>query len=260
MQTWLKQRIGPKSTCNGMVAAAFRADHVPYGFTVSKAVGTHALLHQPVKTFVSSTDAAQQQLAKFYNQFYGSKPPQGPPQSLDYNCTDYVVPHYSLLKYAESHPYAVLNWPNSSYPTAGPACETASSSIDCACYASTVQHNLQDTSGVLHGAIPNRNGSTRHKECGVCGSRVYVYVYNCFTDHDAAMMVRVHLNKSADVPHDERCYTRRDQVAFDLLAVSLFFMAACVAAFLLPLGVSVVAAVLKECRTSAPHKEAGDKG
>lgn len=49
----------------------------------------------------------------------------------------------------------------------------------------------------------------------------------------------------------------RDQVAFDLLVVAIIFMAACVAVFLLPLGVSVVAAVMKECGTS---KANGDKG
>jgi hypothetical protein len=112
----------------------------------------------------------------------------------------------------------------------------------------------------VHGAIPNRNGSTRHKECGICGSRVYVYVYNCFTDHDAAMIVRVHLKQLADVPHDERCYTRRDQVSFDLLAVSIFLMAACVAAFLLPLGVCVVVAVFQDCRTPARSKKVYGKG
>jgi hypothetical protein len=228
--------------------------------SLSQRLWEHTLLHQPIKMFVSSADAAQQQLAKCYNQTFGAEPPPGPPQSLEYNCTDYMVPHYSLLEYAESHPYAVLNWPNSSYPVPGPGCGTAPSGTNCACYVSTVQQNLQ---GDAHGAIPNLNGSTRHRECGICGSRVYVYVHNCFTDHDAAMIVRVNLEQLADVPHNllnERCYTRRDQVSFDLLAVSICFMAACVAAFLLPLGVSVVVAVFQDLRSPAQSKKVDGKG
>lgn len=190
------------------------------------------------------------------------RPAQAYWQYVD-KCSDYWTPGHRLLHFAEQRPDAVLRWPTQdSLPVPYPAsCATAGSSgtITAECYKSTVQHNLQGNSA-LNATIPAGRGE-RRKECGVCGAKVFVYIYNCFSQPGADMLVHVDLRQVQNVAKDDRCYTLRDQVALDLLAVSVFLMAACAVAFLLPTAVSVgwnaAQNLVRQCRQRIVSAEVG---
>lgn len=153
------------------------------------------------------------------------------------------VPAGAVLNYTTTHgPNSVLKWPpQGSHPQSAPGC----SSHDLDCYKSTLADNLKNPA--LYVAIPLGEGK-QDKSCGVCGSKVYVYIHNCYQQPGADLLVSVGLHKFGNVPHDERCYTKRDQTAYILQVVSLILMGVCVVVFLLPLGLSVVAALMRECK------------
>jgi hypothetical protein len=225
--------------CNGsaIIATAFRADQVPLGFLVPKSSATRMMLTQPV----SPGTGADPQLAAYFNastwqlhaHFNRSK--------------DYFVPGHNLLKFAEKDPNGTLKWPTKAGSNPAPyrpACATDSigRSITADCYNRTVWYNLQHNSAI----IPPAN-DTKHKECGKCGSMLYVYIYNCYSTPGSDLLVHVNLSKPVSVAKADLCYTRRDQVANYLMAIAVFFMAALAAAFLLPLGVSIAWKLLKQC-------------
>jgi hypothetical protein len=256
MSSWRKQ-----PTCNGsiIVATAFRADRVPDGFVQPNSGAARSMLSKPV----SPGHGADNDLVQHYKEtFKARQASTGSPQYVD-KCNDYWAPGPRLLEFAEQRPDAVLIWPTqTSLPAPFPAaCATAGSSgpVTAECYKNTVSHNLQGNSA-LNATIPAGRGE-RRKECGVCGAKVYVYVYNCYQQPGADMLVHVHLRTLQNVAKGDRCYTLRDQVALDLLAVSVFLMAACAVAFLVPTAMSVgykaLQKLVKQNRRRGASAEAG---
>jgi hypothetical protein len=160
------------------------------------------------------------------------------------------VPGGAVLNYTKTHgPNSVLKWPPQGfYPQGVPGC--SSNINDLACYQRMLADNLK--SPALYVAVPIGEGK-QNKSCGVCGSKVYVYVHNCYKQPGADLLVNVGLHKFINVPHDQRCYTKRDQTAYILQVVSLILMGVCVLVFLLPLGLSVVAALMRQCKKAKQH-------
>jgi hypothetical protein len=256
MSSWPKQ---PTCTGSAIIATAFRANRVPDGFVQPDSDAARLMLSKPV----SPGRGADDELVQHYEEtFRGLQAPTGAPQVVD-KCYDYWTPGHRLLQFAEDRPDAVLRWPmQDSLPAPFPAsCAAAGSSepITAECYKSTVSHNLQGDSA-LNATIPAGRGE-RRKECGVCGAKVFVYIYNCYQQPGADMLVHVDLRTVQNVAKEDRCYTLRDQVALDLLAVSVFFMAACAVAFLLPMAVSVgwnkVQKLVKQYRQQSVSAEVG---
>lgn len=256
MSTWPKDPL-----CNGsaIIAAAFREDHVPPGFVVAKSVASQVLLQQNTSPGLG----ADPQLAQHFSAAIGGAPLSNS-SSLQYfqRCRNYWVPAYDLLKFAGQHPSTVLKWPNGtgSLPVPHPSsCSKVSSGgqVTADCYKSTVKYNLEQNQNVA-ASIPPGSGKPYHKECGPSGSKVYVYVYNCYQKPGADMLVHLDLDmhKQTVVPKEDRCYTRRDEVAFFLQGLSVFFMAACAAALLLPQGIAQGWKLLKGCRKDVENDDA----
>jgi hypothetical protein len=248
MASWPTQ---PECGGSAVIAAAFRADRVPPGFIVPKAPAITALLTKPV----AQPTGADPQLKQYFNAtFIQAIPVAGSPLMYYNRCRNadprashtpgvWWVPAGAVLNYTATHGHnSVLKWPpQGSYPQNAPGC----SSHDLVCYKTTLADNLKDPA--LYVALPLGEGK-QNKSCGVCGSKVYVYIHNCYQQPGADLLISVGLHKFSNVPHDERCYTKRDQTAYILQVVSLILMGVCVLVFLLPLGLSVVAALMRECK------------
>jgi hypothetical protein len=197
------------------MAMGFRADKVPAGFLVPKSNATRALLNRPVP-LTNTADWDPDSLSRWQQ------------SSTKNTCRDFWVPAASMLTWAQQQQQhlggSVVLWP----PEGG--VESGSLQWSSTATSRQVTSNLKGktTSGLL-------------RECGPCGSRVYVYIYNCFTSPDALLLVKVNLTQHSTDYYDQ-CYTTRDKTVAFTQGFSVFCMVLCAVAFFLPLSISVYAA------------------